>query len=98
MNYLESIEERIYNFHEDAGHGWLEVPMQYLKDLNILKDITGYSYRSRDRKTAYLEEDLDACTFLDKVYGTDYPLQHRHMERVWDGDRSFIRELPSIDE
>ena len=96
MNYLEFIENRVYPFHEDAGHGWLEVPMQYLKDLNILKDISGYSYKSYDGKTAYLEEDLDASVFLDKVYGTNYPLQHQHMERVDDGDHSFIRSLPSI--
>ena len=98
MNYLESIEEKVYPFHEDAGHGWLEVPMQYLKDLNILKDITGFSYRSIDGRTAYLEEDLDASTFLNKVYGNDYKRMHAHQEYVDDGDHSFIRSLPSIDE
>ncbi|WP_130855568.1 hypothetical protein [Olivibacter jilunii] len=51
-----------FTFHEDPGHGWLEVPYQTIVDLGIQADITGYSYRQDGR--AYLEEDLDAATFI----------------------------------
>ena len=92
----QEMKDRIYPFHEDAGHGWLEVPVKYLWDLGIRDKITSCSYRSEDYDTAYLEEDLDAGTFLDTVYGKDYKEQHRHLERVDDGDYSFIRGLPSM--
>ena len=92
--YLEKIETTPCVWHADAGHAWLEVPMQYLKDLNILDKITDYSYKSIDGTKAYLEEDLDADTYINKVWGnTDY---RKYISEVYDGDDSFIRRLPSI--
>lgn len=52
-----------YPFHSDAGHGWLEVPMQELKELGIDQAISPYSYISEDEQTAYLEEDCDCSTW-----------------------------------
>lgn len=52
-------------FHEDSGHGWLQVPFDLLKELKIHTRITNCSYRKGD--FAYLEEDLDRGTFL-KAY------------------------------
>jgi hypothetical protein len=52
-----------YTFYEDSSHGWLEVPLQELKDLGIQERITSFSYVFKGM--AYLEEDLDAGTFLD---------------------------------
>ena len=43
--YLEKIETTPCVWHADAGHAWLEVPMQYLKDLNILDKITDYDIK-----------------------------------------------------
>ena len=92
--YLEKIETTPCVWNADAGHAWLEVPMQYLKDLNILDKITDYSYKSIDGTKAYLEEDLDAGTYIDKVWGnTDY---RQYVSEVDDGDDSFIRHLPRI--
>lgn len=51
-----------YVFHEDPGHGWLEVPYQALKLLKIEDKVTGYSY-IKDQ-TVFLEEDLDAPLFI----------------------------------
>jgi hypothetical protein len=48
--------------HEDAGHGWLQVPHSLISKLGISKQITGYSYR--DIHYAYLEEDCDLSTFV----------------------------------
>ena len=59
---------KIYNFHSDPGHGWLEVPLDEVK--HIASKITGYSYIRGDN--VYLEEDCDARIFLKKymeVYG-----------------------------
>lgn len=50
-------------FHSDSGHGWLAVPVQLLKELGIQDQITVYSYLYKG--VVYLEEDLDAGTFLD---------------------------------
>ena len=52
-------------FYFDSGHGWLEVNYQELIDLGITKRITNWSYR--DDKKVYLEEDIDAGTYIDAV-------------------------------
>lgn len=49
-------------FITDPSHGWLEVPIQLIKQLNIQNNITNCSYMNN--KNVYLEEDLDAPTFL----------------------------------
>ena len=52
-------------FHEDPGHGWLQVPHSLLKSLKIDKKISRYSYR--DTHNAYLEEDCDLSTFMAAI-------------------------------
>jgi hypothetical protein len=59
-----------YIFYSDPGHGWLRVKMQELRDLGIMDKITFYSYMSKDGKYAYLEEDVDADTFILTKWGT----------------------------
>ena len=49
--------------HSDSGHGWLAVKLGEIKMLGIESDITEYSYIKG--KTAYLEEDCDAMTFIN---------------------------------
>jgi hypothetical protein len=46
----------------DASHGWLKVPVSELERLNIVEDITTFSYVRNDM--AYLEQDADMATFL----------------------------------
>lgn len=53
-----------FTYHEDPGHAWLAVPFTLLHELAIAESITPYSYVSRDRRTAYLEEDCDATVFV----------------------------------
>ena len=50
-------------FIEDPGHGWLKVPLAELDVLGIRGQITPYSYINGEY--AYLEEDVDAGTYLD---------------------------------
>jgi hypothetical protein len=45
-----------YNYHQDPGHGWIEVPIEELTRLKI----TPSAYSFRKGETAYLEEDCDA--------------------------------------
>lgn len=52
----------VYTFHEDPGHGWLEVPRAALVELGIAHRITGYSHQAG--QVVYLEEDCDAGTFV----------------------------------
>lgn len=75
-----------YTFHDDAGHGWLEVPLDEVRDLGI--EVSSASYM--DDKNAYLEEDLDMQNFI-KAYKEKYgkePDETRH----YDGQSSPIRE------
>jgi len=70
-----------YTFHNDPGHGWLEVGRDEIKGLAI----SGYSYQQGDR--VYLEEDGDLALFLqahpeistsdfiDKYYDEDAPMR-----------------------
>lgn len=62
-------------FISDPGHGWLEVPMQMVEQLEIKEQITAYSYRKGD--LAYLEEDCDAYVFLQtcRDQGFEYQLE-----------------------
>jgi hypothetical protein len=78
-------------FHEDPGHGWLEVPMRELQRLGIAGEISRCSYQSRDGKTAYLEEDCDLERYL-RAAGLYFPIQG--MRTLYHED-DRIRNLPS---
>jgi hypothetical protein len=71
---------KTYNFVQDSGHGWVEVPLKDVKQSGVLKDITLYSYKNN--KYAYLEEDLDAQTFLSAMESKGYTitLNNKHIE------------------
>jgi len=51
-----------YTFHTDPGHGWLEVPAADVRAVGCR--VSRYSFRSRDGRTVYLEEDCDAPVFV----------------------------------
>ena len=73
---------RKFKFHFDAGHGWLQVHLTDLYDIDLTpEDFTRFSYRNGD--WLYLEEDLDAITFI------------RQWERQHDG---FVRIVDHIDD
>ena len=57
-----------FNFFHDPGHGWLEVSIDQIIELNLLERISGYSYVKRVGENvtmAYLEEDCDAPLFIE---------------------------------
>ena len=92
---MQTLKEKTYTFHSDAGHAWLEVPRDDVIKAGVYKDITACSYK--DNENFYLEEDLDAFTYLSKVYGKDNIAEMReHINEVYDGDSSWIRGLKHI--
>lgn len=85
-----------YTFHSDPGHGWLEVTIKELQELNIAGEITGCSAMEGNR--IYLEEDCDLTTFFNAKY-PDYT--EPNDQRVWQdiehkdyNNLCFIRDLP----
>ena len=78
-----------YTFHNDPGHGWLEVPREEAIAAGILNRISEYSYQSRDGRTLYLEEDCDAALFVEARGLTSADFRDKYS----DGD-SFVRQLP----
>jgi hypothetical protein len=55
-------------YHQDPGHGWVEVPLSLLVSLGIAGQISSFSYR--DTRSVFLEEDCDASRFkaaMDKA-------------------------------
>lgn len=52
----------VFNFHSDAGHGWLAVKKDLVRELGLIPQISQYSYMQG--QTAYLEEDGDVFKFL----------------------------------
>ena len=89
-----------YRFIEDPGHGWIEVSMLELKNLGISDKISGYSYMSRDRFWAYLEEDCDLSLWAT-AKGFPYPVKREEWSKFWEQnikkeyqENTFVRNLP----
>lgn len=55
-------KELKFTYHRDYRHGWIAVKRKLLEDLNLIDQISAYSYERG--KTVYLEEDSDAEKLL----------------------------------
>ena len=84
----------LFTYHQDPGHGWIEVPLSLLEELGITEQISSCSYHSitGPKPVVYLEEDMDAGTFIEaaKAAGIDldYKVEHTNTDH-------WIRNLPS---
>jgi len=67
------MELKQYVMHTDNGHGWLAVKRNELVGLNLLSEISTYSYQRG--KTVYLEEDSDLYKFLLAKYESEDDFQ-----------------------
>lgn len=89
-----------YAFYEDPSHGWLKVPVEEIKQLGITHQISQCSYISADRKFAFLEEDMDAETFLKAAVIADWfpntTSVKAEMKFYHTNSSSFIRTLDSF--
>lgn len=74
------------DFYEDPGHGWLAVPLELLDRLQLLDQISQYSYMRGG--LAHLEEDCDFSLFCRAMNdrGLFFTLRHRRTD-----NRSRIR-------
>lgn len=80
-----------YVFHEDAGHGWLEVPRAELAELGVLGEVSQFSYQKGDK--VYLEEDCDAAVFILTMKNRNIPFKMVNAPFV---DESRIRRYTSF--
>jgi len=69
-----------YLYHQDPGHGWLQVRREELERLGLLSRITSCSYQRGE--WVFLEEDLDMGLFLEakESLGEPVELVSRHVE------------------
>lgn len=84
-------------FHEDGGHGWLQVQKSLVQDLEIEKKISTYSYI--DKQFYYLEEDCDLTVFFIAMkLDTNKDLAKEFWEAVPNKykDDSFVRHLSRV--
>lgn len=81
-------------FLEDAGHGWLRVPLADLVALGIEQDISPYSYVHEGY--AYLEEDCDYTVYMQaylKVKATEPDITNQYVH-TFIGRSSYSMYLP----
>ena len=78
----------MYEFHSDAGHAWLAVPIHHIEELDIASEISTFSHMNDG--IAYLEEDCDAPLFL-KAYKSKYGENAKFLQLDQEFDRSPIR-------
>lgn len=81
--YKYRMKKKQYQFHTDPGHGWLAVKKSELVFLDVLEKITPYSYMKGD--TVYLEEDMDAATFMmayQQKFGQELKYKSTYLERT----------------
>ncbi len=53
----------VFNFHSDAGHGWLAVKKDLVRELGLISQISQFSYMQG--LSVYLEEDCDMGRFIN---------------------------------
>ena len=75
-----------FDYHHDAGHGWLEIPAWMIERLGLTEVISKYSYINNGK--VYLEEDRDAGTLLRALDKGGYPYE---IKEINDGPDSEIR-------
>jgi len=76
----------------DLGHGFVRVPIKILQYLNLINDITPYSYINGSN--AYLEEDTDLSTFIRKLQDVYWTYESVHKYSTNSRIRSFDSFTP----
>ena len=63
---------KTYTLYSDPGHSWLQVQKKELEELNIINNVSEYSYINGE--FVYLEEDCDLNLFI-KAYENKYNIK-----------------------
>lgn len=74
-------------YHQDPGHGWIEVPRAVVDALGIAAKVSACSYQAGD--LCFLEEDCDAALFVAAAKAAG--LQVTPAERHTNGDSPIRR-------
>jgi len=77
---------KTFDYIQDAGHGWVKVPVYLLTALNIADKVSHYSYYRAG--FGYLEEDCDLALFFN-AYHARYGIDPKLRDRI--SDRSRVR-------
>ena len=87
-----------FRFISDIGHGWLEVPVDLLWELDMVDAISRFSYLSPTWSKAYLEEDCDAPKLVEelKKRGHKPEINYLDIDGDWHGRWKYARYSPEL--
>ena len=85
----------LLHFFSDPGHGWLGVPFEFLRYLDLDEKISKFSYIDSNTGFWYLEEDCDAGLFIEEIKRRGIPFNVS--ETVEPNEDSWIRSLPHVE-
>ena len=86
------MKDMSFTFHEDAGHGWLEVEESTARNVGLLPtDFSECSYRKGN--VLFLEEDCDGPKFAQAWKSAG---KHFAVRTEYHNNECFIRNLNHI--
>lgn len=90
-----------YAFYTDNLNGWLKVPIEEIKQLGLLKEISNKSYVSACHKFAFLNKNVDAETFVIETIAAGWFESFKAVERCtslfYSAPPNFIQKLDPFD-
>ena len=91
-------KDHVFKFYSDPAHGWLEMPLSIVKELNMgFAQISEFSYYNKETKLVYIEQDCDLLN-VKREYEKKFNQKLLEPDRVVHIDldeNNFIRKLPS---
>tara|TARA_R100001129_G_scaffold170306_1_gene139661 strand:- start:449 stop:985 length:537 start_codon:yes stop_codon:yes gene_type:complete len=91
-------KDHIFTFYSDPAHGWLEMPVAIVKELDMgFAQISEFSYYNKETKLVYIEQDCDLLN-VKREYEKKFNQKLLDPDRVVHIDLdedNFIRKLPS---
>lgn len=75
----------------DMGHGWFQVPMEFLRLNKLIEKVSDCSFHNNIY--AYLEHDCDAALFFDKAkeLGLEVKVEEREDNNIRNSFRKMLR-------
>ena len=91
-------KDHVFTFFSDPAHGWLEMPVSIVKELNLgMCQISEFSYYNKETKLVYVEQDCDLIN-VKREYEKKFNqklLDHDRIVHIDLDENNFIRKLPS---
>lgn len=91
-------KDHVFTFFSDPAHGWLEMPVSIVKELNLgMCQISEFSYYNKETKLVYVEQDCDLIN-VKREYEKKFNQKLLDPDRIVHIDldeNNFIRKLPS---